>query len=325
MDPNIKFLFSETNFNRSAKMRQKTSQLAHLIRNPQTKHILIWRGKILFNFSSNTPRIGLISHNHKFWYNLNAVPIENGKFVGFQEDTALFYHDIPDWNDLETKNLKEEPFLDESRHSHPAISNSFAFCEIRSLMTVITKSDAAILTTVKGIYEWNNVTNFCNKCGSATINTLSGWEKVCSACNIKHFPRTDPVVIMMVFNEDKALLGRSSIWPKGMFSCLAGFMEPGESVEAAVKRETFEETGILVENVKYVTSQPWPFPSSLMIGCIAKAKSNEILIDKDELEDARWFTREEIRQAIETKTTWWPARKGSIARFLISQWVKKNI
>ena len=129
----------------------------------------------------------------------------------------------------------------------------------------------------------------------------------------------------MVYHKDRALLARSPAWPKGMFSCLAGFMEPGESIEAAVSRETFEETGILVKNSKYVTSQPWPFPSSLMIGCIAEAKSHEISIDEDELEDARWFSRKEISQALKSKDKWWPAREGSIARFLINQWVEENI
>ena len=129
----------------------------------------------------------------------------------------------------------------------------------------------------------------------------------------------------MVYHKDKALLGRSYAWPKGMFSCLAGFMEPGESIESAVSRETFEETGVLIKNIKYVTSQPWPFPASLMIGCMAEAKSYTISIDKDELEDARWFSKKEISQALKCKGEWWPAREGSIARFLINQWVDGNI
>ena len=128
----------------------------------------------------------------------------------------------------------------------------------------------------------------------------------------------------MVSHKEKALLGRSSMWPKGMFSCLAGFMEPGESIEAAVARETYEETKISVKNVKYVISQPWPFPASLMIGCTAEATSNTIKLDNDELEDARWFHKEEVRQAMEHKAHWMPAREGSIARFLISQWVDNN-
>ena len=129
----------------------------------------------------------------------------------------------------------------------------------------------------------------------------------------------------MIHHQDKALLGRSPNWPKGMFSCLAGFMEPGESIEAAVARETYEEAGVLVTNIKYVTSQPWPFPSSLMIGCMAEAKSLKISIDPEELEDARWFSKKELRQAISTRGQWWPAREGSIARFLINQWIDEAV
>ena len=192
-------------------------------------------------------------------------------------------------------------------------------------MTVLRKSESAMLASVKGIYEWNKVNNFCNKCGNPTVTRLSGWEKTCNSCNSKHFPRTDPVVIMLVYKDDTILLGRSAIWPKGMFSCLAGFMEPGESIEAAVSRETSEETGISVENVEYVTSQPWPFPASLMIGCIAKATSTNIIIDQDELEDARWFHKSEICEAIKTKGSWWPAREGSIARYLINKWISNSV
>ena len=192
-------------------------------------------------------------------------------------------------------------------------------------MTVMAKTDATILASVKGIYEWNRLNNYCSNCGAKIVTTMSGWEKICKSCDSKFFPRTDPVVIMMIYYDDRALLGRSHVWPEGMFSCLAGFMEPGETIEAAVKRETFEESGIIVKNIRYVTSQPWPFPASLMIGCIAEAESKTILIDKYEIEDARWFSREEIIKAINAPSNWWPAREGSVARFLIKQWVKKNI
>ena len=325
MGPSYKFLFSETDFDRSTKIRENPSELKRLINNPKTKHILLWRGKVLFDFSSENPCIGLLSHNDKFWNASNNTNRDHGNFLGFTNETALFYHDIPDWNNLEVDEQTLTGFSDETRTHHPALPNNFSFCELRSLMTLITKSDASVLASAKGIYEWNKINYFCNKCGTKTIPTLSGWEKVCDVCNTKHFPRTDPVVIMMVYHKEMALLARSAAWPKRMFSCLAGFMEPGESIEAAVSRETFEETGILVKNSKYVTSQPWPFPSSLMIGCIAEAKSYEISIDEDELEDARWFSRKEINQALKSKDKWWPAREGSIARFLINQWVEGNI
>ena len=321
MYPNNNFLFSETNFNRLTKIRENSTALDNLIKDPKTKHILLWRGKILFDCSSNIPRLALISNDNNFWDDFNNINIQQGNFIGFQNNTAIFYHNIPDWNELEATKLQLANFSDNSRNYHPSLPNNFAFCELRSLMTLITKADATVLASVKGIYEWNKINNYCCKCGSKTKPTQSGWEKICNHCNLKHFPRTDPVVIMMVYHKERTLLGRSSMWPKGMFSCLAGFMEPGESIEVAVARETYEETGVTVKNVKYVTSQPWPFPASLMIGCTAEATSHKIAIDKDELEDARWFDKKEVRQAMDHKTQWWPAREGSIARFLISQWV----
>ena len=325
MIPNNNFLFSESNFDRSTKTRELESKLSQLKLDSQTKHVLVWRGKILFDFSSDTPSLAFLTHKDSFWSEFNLTNINLGHFVGYQKDNAIFYHDISDWDDPRADNSKLSSFSDESRNYHPALPSFYAFCELRSIMTILSKSDSTILASIKGIYEWNKANNFCNKCGHPTVAKLSGWEKICNSCNSKHFPRTDPVVIMLVYNDDKVLLGRSAVWPKGMFSCLAGFMEPGESIEAAVARETFEETNILVENVKYITSQPWPFPASLMIGCTAKAKSYDIKIDHDELEDARWFSKNELCEAIKTKGSWWPAREGSIARYLINQWVSSHV
>ena len=144
MDPNNKFLFSETNFNRFTKIRENSAALDDLIKNPKTKHILLWRGKILFDCSSDTPRLGLISHNNKFWSNLNDISIQHGNFVGFHNNTAIFYHNIPDWNELEVAKLKTTNFSDNSRNPHPLLPKSFVFCELRNLMTLITKSDATV-------------------------------------------------------------------------------------------------------------------------------------------------------------------------------------
>jgi NAD+ diphosphatase len=299
--------------------------LSQLKLNPQTRHILVWKGKILFDFSAETPKLAFLKRSDNFWVNFNLIDINDGCFIGYHNKSPIFYHDISDWDDPKADNSKLRSFSDESRNYHPDLPNFNAFCELRSIMTILPKSESAVLASVKGIYEWNRVNNFCNRCGHPTETILSGWEKICNFCKTKHFPRTDPVVIMLVYKNDKILLGRSAIWPQGMFSCLAGFMEPGESIEAAVVRETYEETGISVENVKYTTSQPWPFPASLMIGCVAEATSHEIIIDRDELEDARWFEKNEICEAIKSKGSWWPAREGSIARFLINQWVSECI
>jgi NAD+ diphosphatase len=121
----------------------------------------------------------------------------------------------------------------------------------------------------------------------------AGWKRECPNCKVEHFPRTDPVVIMLAIDGDKCLLGRAGRFAANMWSCLAGFVEPGESMEDAARRETLEEAGIVCGDVKYFRSQPWPFPMSLMIGCHARATSSNITVDREELEDARWFTREE--------------------------------
>ncbi|WP_187968999.1 NAD(+) diphosphatase [Aquibium microcysteis] len=142
---------------------------------------------------------------------------------------------------------------------------------------------------------WHQTHRFCGRCGGATQMRAGGYKRKCEACGAEHFPRTDPVAIMLAVTKDRCLMGRSPHFAPGMYSCLAGFIEPGETIEAAVRRETFEEAGIRVGRVVYHASQPWPFPYSLMIGCFGEAVSHEIDADRTELEDCRWFTREETR------------------------------
>ncbi len=149
------------------------------------------------------------------------------------------------------------------------------------------------IAEAKALLGWHARHKFCACCGVATAVIEGGWRRDCPSCGAQHFPRTDPVVIMLAISGDRCLLGRQSRFPSGMWSCLAGFVEPGETIEEAVRRETFEEAGIECGNVRYAASQPWPFPSSLMIGCHAQALSRDIAVDRNELEDARWFSRDE--------------------------------
>jgi NAD+ diphosphatase len=150
------------------------------------------------------------------------------------------------------------------------------------------------LAEAKAVLGWHARRRFCGNCGAATAPTQGGWRRDCPACGTEHFPRTDPVVIMLAVAGDRCLLGRQTRFAKGMWSCLAGFMEPGETIEDAVRRETLEEAGIVCGRVAYFASQPWPFPMSLMIGCHAEALTTELKIDRTELEDARWFDRDEV-------------------------------
>jgi NAD+ diphosphatase len=146
----------------------------------------------------------------------------------------------------------------------------------------------------KSLLGWHARHRFCANCGVPTEIVQAGWRRDCPACGMQHFPRTDPVVIMLVVHGDRCLLGRQPRFGKGMWSCLAGFVEPGETIEDAVRRETLEEAGVVCGRVTYFASQPWPFPMSLMIGCHAEALTAAITVDRTELEDARWFPRDEV-------------------------------
>jgi NAD+ diphosphatase len=146
----------------------------------------------------------------------------------------------------------------------------------------------------KALLHWHARHRFCSNCGAPSNAGDAGWRRDCPNCKTQHFPRTDPVVIMLTIDGDRCVLGRSPRFAKTMWSCLAGFIEPGESFEDAVRRETREEAGIKCGRVRYFASQPWPFPTSLMIGCYAEALSRDIVVDRDELEDARWFSRDEV-------------------------------
>jgi len=174
------------------------------------------------------------------------------------------------------------------------------------------------------LLRWNADNKFCGRCGGAMEGRIGGYKRVCSACSHEIFPRTDPVAIMLVVDEkkDRCLMGRSPRFPAGMYSSLAGFVEPGETIENAVRRETREESGITVGRVRYHASQPWPMPHQLMIGCYAEATNVDITFDTAELEDCRWFTREEIGRMLSEGS--FDGRtlpiKGTIARRLIEDW-----
>jgi NAD+ diphosphatase len=172
----------------------------------------------------------------------------------------------------------------------------------RGWTAMATLSDAELATYggARSMVDWHARHRFCARCGSATALAKGGWQRTCGneACKAEHFPRVDPVTIMLVEHDGKILLGRQPRFPAGNFSALAGFVEPGESIEEAVAREVFEEAGVRVRDVSYVASQPWPFPSSLMIGCHAFTDDPAITLDETELDDARWFTRDEVEDAM---------------------------
>jgi len=187
----------------------------------------------------------------------------------------------------------------------------------------LAEDEAPLFAAALSLAWWHSRHLFCANCGASTEIERGGWSRRCTECSAQHFPRVDPVVIMLAEHDGRLLLGRQPQYPPGRYSALAGFLEPGESIEAAVARELHEEAGIRVTDVAYVASQPWPFPSSLMIGCHARAVGDELAIDRTELDDARWFTREEVAAALkgDPDAAFQPPPRFAIARTLLDHWL----
>jgi NAD+ diphosphatase len=179
-----------------------------------------------------------------------------------------------------------------------SVASDTELVDVRALAPAIATGEAAILAEARSLLDWHSRHRFCAQCGSATRVASAGWVRRCPDCRASHFPRTDPVVIMLAIHGDRALLGRNRRRAGARFSCLAGFVEPGETLEEAVRREVREESGIRCGRVRYLAAQPWPFPSSLMMGFLAEALTEEITVDPEELAEARWFPRAEIREMV---------------------------
>lgn len=191
------------------------------------------------------------------------------------------------------------------------------------VMGDLSDRDAPLFAAALSLGGWHSRHRFCASCGAPTHIIRGGWSRSCASCAAEHYPRIDPVVIMLAEQDDMLLLGRQPQYPPRRYSALAGFVEAGETIEAAVARELNEEAGIDVSDVTYIASQPWPFPSSLMIGCTARAASSDLRIDTAELEDARWFKREEIAAALRDPDsgTFQPPPQFAIARTLLEHWL----
>jgi NAD+ diphosphatase len=201
--------------------------------------------------------------------------------------------------------------------------------DLRSLAIegMIGPDAIAILGQAKAVLNWHARHGHCANCGAPTRIAAAGWRRECDACKAQHFPRTDPVVIMLALEGGRCLLGRQARFPKGMYSALAGFVEPGETIEEAVRREIHEEARIACGEVVYLASQPWPFPSTLMIGCLARALGREIIVDGQELEDARWFERDEVTAMFDKRHPAGLTSPGpmAIAHHILRYWVDSDL
>jgi len=206
--------------------------------------------------------------------------------------------------------------------------NDIEVADLRGMATqgIVPPGELSAIAMAKSMVNWHQRHGYCANCGQRTGMREGGWKRECPACKAEHFPRTDPVVIMLVTHGDKCLLGRAPRFLPGMYSCLAGFVEAAETIEDAVRREVFEEAGIRCAEVSYYMTQPWPYPSSLMIGCVARALNEDIVVDRAELEDARWFSRDESRLMLTRQHPDGLAgpHPFAIAHHLLGRWVHDN-
>lgn len=309
--------FGGSGLDRAAHLRGDAAALASLRAGGRV--LPLWQGKPLVAGEG----LFWVPFGHPALSDATAEPI----FLGLSEDgTGLYAQDISAWVPAPGTDPVQPGFLDPTAQHHPALPLDATFQELRAVMAGLTARDAELAATARAITGWHRSHGFCAACGAPSLVAKAGWQRDCPACGTSHFPRTDPVVIMLITHGNRVLLGRNAAWPQGMYSLLAGFIEPGETMEAAVRREVFEESGVRVGAVRYLASQPWPFPASLMFGCAGEALDDTIRIDPEEIEDALWVTREEMLSVMAGRhATIKPARKGAIAHFLIVNWLADRL
>ncbi len=270
--------FARYPLDRAAHHRRDSAWLARALEAPETKLLPFFRFRPFVIESGGRTEPGWLgAHARERIAPADAAPL----FLGLdQSGAAHFAIDMPDARPLEELGR---------------------FDDLRALGPILARSDLPILGAAKSVFEWHARHRHCANCGGASEIAEAGWKRECPACKAEHFPRVDPVVIMVPVIGEKCLLGRQRAWPRGMHSALAGFVEPGETIEEAVARETLEEAGLQVREVKLHSTQPWPFPHSLMIGAICEVADDKETVDAHELESARWFSREEALQLIAIK------------------------
>jgi NAD+ diphosphatase len=307
------FAFRPGELDRAAQLRT-----ANDARNDaRARTLVFWRGKLLADANGRPTTVPL---DHPALTDGREPPL----FVGLTPRGPLFAADLPLWSPPEDATTIGQ-FIDQSQQVHPGFPE-LKFVEIRGLMPTLSRLEGESVATGRALISWHTAHRFCANCGAASAVESSGWVRKCPQCGTQHFPRTDPVVIMAITRGDTLLLGRNPAWPDRMYSLLAGFVEPGETIEAAVRRETLEECAIKVGPVQYVACQPWPFPMSLMFGCHGEATSDAITIDPVELSDARWVSRSEVLEILAgTHPEINKPRPGAIAGALIEAWAHSKL
>ena len=290
---------------RAAHLRTDNEKLFALEGQRDARAYVVHRDSIIVKQEESGPR-ALLTLDEARGFGANPGTV----FLGLRDGAAVFGMGIP------------APAVEKLIGRNDVIAG-----DLRGQITqgALAPDELSTIAIAKSLVTWHQRHGFCANCGTRTAMTQGGWRRDCPSCKAEHFPRTDPVVIMLVTRGDNCLLGRQKQFPQGMYSCLAGFVEVAETIEDAVRREIFEESGIVCSDVGYYLAQPWPYPSSLMIGCTATATSDDIVVDRMELEDARWFSRDEAtlminREHPEGLTGPHPV---AIAHHLLGQWLAK--
>lgn len=309
-------VYADAGFDRASHRRCDGDWIAARLADPATRFVAVWRSRNLVATGAE-PRAALLARG-ALDAGIDDLAARLGEAVvlGSHDEAVYFALDLSDLAETAAAGLAPEAELVDLRH----------------VGAVLPAVESGLLAYARGILHWHRHHRFCGRCGAPTEAREAGHIRLCTdaACTKLHFPRTDPAVIMAITRGERVLLGRQKNWAEGLYSTLAGFVEPGESLEDAVRREVLEEAGITVGRVAYQSSQPWPFPASLMIGFVGEAESETITIETNELEDARWFSRDELA----TAGNWLPGRElseagdgslrlpneDSISRRLIDDW-----
>ena len=305
--------FSFGGLDRDVISREESNCLDFVLERPETRIVPIWRSLNLFSGALETGKTPVPAYLSTEEATDLIKIAKNQVYLGKQNvaNTLISYLAI------DISSLEE----DEATNK---LAPWGKFADLREIGPLIGGIEGSILAYARGIIFWHSRNGYCGVCGKATIATKGGHQRNCTkkGCACLHFPRTDPAVIMLVKDGDRVLLGRQKIWPAGLYSTLAGFVEPGETIEHAVAREVYEEAGIIVKDIIYQHSQPWPFPSSLMLGFTAEASTKTIKLNDAELQDAQWFTRSEMLN-FKMQEKFLP-RRVSVSRRLIDDWLYNN-
>lgn len=294
--------FAGNPLDRAADRRCDPDWIAEQRAHPEALALVLWRGEVLVEPAEGGERLAYVKLDMA-----EGATGSEALFLGLWKDAPVFAAE----------------FTGPADPAMGPVAGMGRFQEMRGAGAILPASEAAMAALSKSLFDWHEFHGFCARCGQRSRVTDGGWKRLCDACQTEHFPRVNPVTIMLPVFEGRCLLGRQAAWPKGRMSALAGFLEPGESIEEACARELKEEAGLNAVRVAYHSSQPWPFPSSLMIGLIAEVDSDDAAPDQTELEAVRWLTRAELKKVLASDQGWdgvLPPPPLAIARTLMEAW-----